>query len=154
LGGAVEQIASQLTPIGKVPLEYWAGKNVFAGIPFTERYQQAPFVFTTIPGLLPALQQIGWANKNKAGEWKMMDNRIHMVGNFLPYLGLLQRAVPGLPKQEKRRQRRMVSTLVSTLGGINFKINTTFEQRNERIRQQIELNLQRRDWRDIELRER
>jgi len=154
VGGPIETVFSQLTPIAKNPVEYWAGKQVFAGIPFTERYQQVPFMFRTIPGLLQALEKIGWAKKNKKGEWKMMDNRIHAVGNLMPFLGVLQRILPGLPKQEKRRQQRYITALVSTLAGINFKINSTFEQRNERIRQEIELNLQRRDWRDIELRER
>jgi hypothetical protein len=51
IGSTIEQIVSQTTPITKVPVEYWAGKQVFAGIPFTERYQQVPAIMKGVPGV-------------------------------------------------------------------------------------------------------
>jgi len=154
IGSTIEQVVSQATPIAKVPVEYWAGKQVFAGIPFTERYQQVPALMERVPGLMHALQQIGWAKRNKKGEWKMQDNRIYLVGNLMPYIGVLQRAIPGLPGREKRKEERYISALISTLAGLSMRMNTRYEQESERVRREIERYVDRRDRRDVDLRTR
>ena len=154
IGSTIEQLVSQATPIAKVPVEYWAGKQVFAGIPFTERYQQVPAIMERVPGLMHALQQIGWAKRSSKGEWKMQDNRIYLVGNLMPYIGVLQRAIPGLPGREKRKQERYVSSLISTLAGLSMRMNTRYEQQSERTRREIERYLDQRDRGDIEWRTR
>jgi len=154
IGSTIEQVVSQATPIAKVPVEYWAGKQVFAGIPFTERYQQVPALMQRVPGLMHALQQIGWAKRSKKGEWKMQDNRIYLVGNLMPYIGVLQRAIPGLPGREKRKQERYISALISTLAGLSMRMNTRYEQESERVRREIERYVDRRDRRDVDLRTR
>ena len=154
IGSTIEQFVSQTTPIAKVPVEYWAGKQVFAGIPFTERYQQVPAVMQKVPGLMNALEQIGWSKRNKQGEWKMQDNRIYLVGNLMPFMGVLQRAIPGLPGREKRKQERYISSLISTLAGLSMRMNTKYEQQSERVRREIERYLNQRDTGDIEWRTR
>lgn len=154
IGSTIEQLVSQATPIAKVPVEYWAGKQVFAGIPFSERYQQVPALMERVPGLMHALQQIGWAQRSKKGEWKMQDNRIYLVGNLMPYIGVLQRAIPGLPGREKRKQERYISALISTLGGLSVRMNTRYEQESERVRREIERHLSRRNQRDVDQRTR
>ena len=154
IGSTVEQLVSQTTPIAKVPVEYWAGKQVFAGIPFTERYQQVPAIMQNVPGLMHALQQIGWAQRSKRGEWKMQDNRIHLIGNLMPFMGVLQRAIPGLPGREKRKQERYISALISTLGGLSIRMNTRYEQQSERVRREIERYIDQRDRADIQYRTR
>jgi hypothetical protein len=154
IGSTIEQFVSQSTPIVKAPVEYWAGKQVFAGIPFTERYQQVPAVMQKVPGLMNALEQIGWSKRNKRGEWKMQDNRIYLVGNLMPFMGVLQRAIPGLPGREKRKQERYISSLISTLAGLSMRMNTKYEQQSERVRREIERYLNQRDTGDIEWRTR
>jgi len=154
IGSTIEQFVSQTTPIAKVPVEYWAGKQVFAGIPFTERYQQVPAIMQNVPGLMHALQQIGWAQRSKQGEWKMQDNRIHLIGNLMPFMGVLQRAIPGLPGREKRKQERYISALISTLGGLSIRMNTRYEQQSERVRREIERYIDQRDRADIQYRTR
>ena len=154
IGSTIEQVVSQATPIAKVPVEYWAGKQVFAGIPFTERYQQVPALMERVPGLMHALQQIGWAKRNKKGEWKMQDNRIYFIGNLMPYIGVLQRAIPGLPGREERKEERYISALISTLAGLSMRMNTRYEQESERVRREIERYVDRRDRRDVDLRTR
>ena len=154
IGSTIEQLVSQTTPIAKAPVEYWAGKQVFAGIPFTERYQQVPAVMQKVPGLMNALEQIGWSKRNKQGEWKMQDNRIYLIGNMMPFMGVLQRAIPGLPGREKRKQERYISSLISTLAGLSMRMNTKYEQQSERVREEIERYLNQRDTGDIEWRTR
>ena len=154
IGSTIEQFVSQASPIGKVPVEYWAGKQVFAGIPFTERYQQVPAIMQNIPGLMHALEQIGWAQRTRQGEWKMQDNRIYLVGNMMPFMGVLQRAIPGLPGREKRKQERYISALISTLAGMSMRMNTRYEQQSERVRREIERYIDQRDRADIQYRTR
>ena len=143
-------VLSSMSPILKVPLEYNAGKQFFKDIPYTGRYQQVPVAWNAIPGLMPALGAINWAEKNSKGEWKMMDSRIAVMDNFMPFIGRLRRMIPN----ETRYQERYIQTLVSTLGGINIRINTPFEQHQERVREDIRRSILYGEKRDIERRQR
>jgi hypothetical protein len=147
---AAQHILSSGSPMIKVPLEYWGGKQFFKGIPYTGRYQQVPTPWEKIPGLMPALNMIGWAEKNNRGEWKMMDSRIAVMDGLMPYIGRLRRMIPN----ESRYQERMIQTLTSTLGGLSIRINTPYEQRMQVIRQMIEDDKEWRDERDIRFRQR
>ncbi len=140
-------VLSSLTPVLKVPAEYWAGRQFFKNIPYTGRYQQVPAAMN-IPGLLPALGAIGWAEKNSKGEWRMTDRNIAVVDGMMPYIGRLRRMIPN----ETRYQERYIQTLVSTLGGLNFRINTPYEQNQVRIRDQIRRGISERDREDLERR--
>lgn len=143
-------VLSSMSPVLKVPLEYNAGKQFFKDIPYTGRYQQVPVAWDAIPGLMPALGAINWAEQNSKGEWKMMDSRIAVLDNFMPFIGRLRRVIPN----ETRYQERYIQTLVSTLGGINIRINTPFEQHQERVREDIRRSLLYGETRDIERRQR
>jgi len=147
---AAQHILSAGSPMIKVPLEYWGGKQFFKGIPYSGRYQQVPVVWGKIPGLMPALSTIGWAEKNNRGEWKMTDQRIAVMDGLMPYIGRLRRAVPN----ERRYQERVVQTLVSTLGGLSVRINTPYEQEMQRIRDVIERDEALQDAEDIRFRQR
>jgi hypothetical protein len=147
---AAQHILSAGSPMIKVPLEYWGGKQFFKGIPYSGRYQQVPVVWRNIPGLMPALSTIGWAEKNNRGEWKMTDQRIAVMDGLMPYIGRLRRAVPN----ERRYQERVVQTLVSTLGGMSVRINTPYEQEMQRIRDIIERDEALQDAEDIRFRQR
>ena len=147
---AAQHILSAGSPMIKVPLEYWGGKQFFKGIPYSGRYQQVPVVWENIPGLMPVLSTIGWAEKNNKGEWKMTDQRIAVMDGLMPYIGRLRRAVPN----ERRYQERVVQTLVSTLGGMSVRINTPYEQEMQRIRDMIERDEALQDAEDIRFRQR
>jgi len=147
---AAQHILSAGSPMIKVPLEYWGGKQFFKGIPYSGRYQQVPVVWENIPGLMPALSTIGWAEKNNRGEWKMTDQRIAVMDGLMPYIGRLRRAVPN----ERRYQERVVQTLVSTLGGMSVRINTPYEQEMQRIRDVIERDEALQDAEDMRFRQR
>ena len=145
-GEALEHLVSSASPMLKVPIEYWAGKQIFGSIPYTGRYQQVPVLHEKVPFLMPALEAIGWARKNSKGEWKMKDDHIAVIDNLLPYLGRWRRVIPN----ERRYQERYIQTLVSTLAGLNVRINTPFDQRNQVIRDSIERSLRQQEARDIE----
>lgn len=147
---AAENILSSGSPMIKVPLEYWGGKQFFKGIPYTGRYQQVPVAWEKIPGLMTALDTIGWAEKNNRGEWKMMDQRIAVMDGLMPYIGRLRRVIPN----ETRYQERMIQTLASTLGGMNVRVNTPYEQQMQRIRDMLERDEEWQDQEDIRFRQR
>jgi len=145
-GRAVEQLVSGFTPMLKAPIEYWAGKQVFASIPYTGRFQKVPSAMSAVPGLMPILGSLGLAEKNSAGDWMMQDFRIGLVDNLLPYIGRLRRVLPS----EERYQERYLQTLLSTLGGVNLRLNTPQMQENALLRREIEEGLRQRDLVDIE----
>ena len=145
-GRAVEQLASGLTPMLKAPVEYWAGKQVFAGIKYTGRFQKVPTTMSKVPGLMPILGSLGFAEKNSAGDWMMQDSRIGLIDNLLPYIGRLRRVLPS----EERYQERYLQTLLSTLAGVSLRLNTPQQQENALLRRQIEESLRQRNLVDVE----
>jgi len=145
-GRAVEQLASGLTPMLKAPVEYWAGKQVFAGIKYTGRFQKVPTTMSKVPGLMPILGSLGFAEKNSAGDWMMQDSRIGLIDNLLPYIGRLRRVLPS----EERYQERYLQTLLSTLAGVNLRLNTPQQQENALLRREIEESLRQRNLVDVE----
>jgi hypothetical protein len=138
-------VLSSLTPVLKVPAEYWAGRQFFKNIPYSGRYQQPPAAMASIPFLMPALGSIGWAKQNREGEWRMTDRNIAFLDGLMPYIGRLRRIIPN----ESRYQERYIQTLVSTLGGLNVRINTPYEQDQVRIRELIQRGMEERDREDI-----
>ena len=146
----LENIISSGTPIVKVPLEYWSGKQVFKGIPYSGRYQQVPQPWRSIPGLMESLGAVGWAERNRKGDWKMLDFRIGLLDGYIPFLGRWRRLIPN----ETRYQERLSQTLISTLAGVNVRFNSRYEQEMERIRRDIKKDLDKQQDRDIMLRER
>jgi hypothetical protein len=122
-----------MAPPLKAPLEIWSGKQVFADIPFTGRFQQVPQVYDNTPGLMELAGMFGKAKKNKRGEWKMRDHDIYVMDQFAPFLGRFRRMVPN----ESRYQRCVMTTWLSQVFGISVRTNDRFEKKNQ-IRQNNE----------------
>ena len=132
-------------PHYKLPIELWAKKRTFADIPFTGRYQQVPTVIEKLPGLMPLLSAFGKAEKNKAGEWKMRDQDIYIIDQLMPVLGRARRLAPN----EEAKQKRIVTTYISTFLGLGFRTNTPQEKRNQLIKDKIKFSQERRDIRAL-----
>ena len=146
--GALQTVASGVTPIIKTPLEAAFGKQIFTGIPFTGRYQQAPAPIASIPGVMEALGAANMAKKNRRGEWRMRDHDIYVVMGLLPTIGLIRRMFPN----EEKYQRNQIRTLLSTLGGVSVQFNTPETQSNWLRNQKYEVLDDRQDRKDLEMR--
>jgi len=140
--------AESAAPPVKVPLEIWAGKQFFADLPFSGRYQQVPHVYDKFPFLMQALDLAGKAKKNKKGEYKMRDQDLYMLDSWMPFLARFRRMLPN----EKRYSRRVASTVVSTVFGTQVRINDPHETRNQMIRNDRAFDEKMRDIIDIEMR--
>jgi hypothetical protein len=140
-GKVMEQMFSSTTPFLKTPIEYWAGKRVFEGIPFREEYVPVPAATRMIPGLMQAAQALGWAKKNDRGEWMMYDNRLAVLDNMMPFIGRLRRVIP----EDEKTQSRWIQSMMSTFGGVSLRLNTPREQRNERVRRKVEREMTQRE---------
>ena len=145
-GKVMEQMFSSTTPFLKTPIEYWAGKRVFEGIPFREEYVPVPAATRMIPGLMQAAQALGWAKKNSKGEWMMYDNRLAVLDNMMPFVGRLRRVIP----EDEKTQSRWIQSVMSMFGGVSLRLNTPREQRNERVRRRVEREMTRQDRLDLE----
>tara|TARA_R110002020_G_scaffold327848_1_gene543805 strand:- start:53 stop:7531 length:7479 start_codon:yes stop_codon:yes gene_type:complete len=121
-----QQIAASTSPIIKTPLEVSFGKNIFTGVAFTGRYQQAPNPITKIEPLMQVLDELGMAEKNFHGDWKMRDHHIFLVNGLLPTISLIRRAWPN----ERKYQRNHLRNVISFLGGVNVNFNTAEVQYN------------------------
>ena len=109
-------------PWVKLPAEIWATKQTFADIPFMERYQQVP-TWGKIPGIMEVLAVMGKAKKAKDGTWVMRDNDIYAVEQFIPFFSRMRRMFPN----EKSKQRRLMTTWISTIFGGGFRVNDHHE---------------------------
>jgi hypothetical protein len=141
----LEQLASSATPFVKVPIEYWAEKKVFAGIPYQDKPVALPAPLRVIPGLKEAAKALGWAKQNRRGEWLINDKKLGVIEGMLPFIGRLRRMIP----EDARTQDTWLQTALSTGAGLSIKINTPRRQRSQRIREQIrksEERRKRRDW--------
>lgn len=135
-------------PWFKLPIELWAGKQTFADIPITGRYQQAP-VWAEIPVLKQVLQSAGILQTNSNGQLKMRDNHIYMLDQFHPMLARIRRLVPN----EEGKQERHFATIINTSLGLGIRMNTPRAQRGQLISDQVEMSQTLRDLRDLQNRE-
>ena len=142
-------VAEGMIPFVKLPVEIWSGKRVFADIPFSGRYQQVPASYGMIPGLMPILESLGKAKKNKRGEYKMRDRDIYIMDQFTPLFGRLRRLFPN----EESKQRRLLSTWISTMTGTGLRTNDPREKLNQWYRLQRQVAKDIEDMADIESRE-
>jgi hypothetical protein len=140
--------AESAAPPVKVPLEIWAGKQFFADLPFSGRYQQVPHVYAKFPFLMDALSLAGKAKKDKKGEYKMRDQDLYMMDSWMPFLSRFRRLLPN----ESRYSRRVASTVVSTVFGTQVRVNDPHETRNQIIRNDRAFDEKMRDLIDIEMR--
>jgi len=141
-------LAESAAPPVKLPLEIWAGKQFFADIPFSGRFQQVPKAFRHMPFLMEALSLAGKAKKNRKGEWKMRDHDIHNMENWVPFLARFRRMLP----DEARYHRRQAASIVSAIFGTQIRINDEFEQRNQQLRNDRAFSKAWQDALDLEMR--
>ena len=137
-------------PTVKLPIEIWSGKQIFADLPFTGRYQQPPPVYTGTPFLMDALGAAGKAQKNRKGDWKMRDHDIYIMDQMMPIFGRFRRLFPN----EDRYQQRVATTWVSQVFGTSLRTNTLEAKQNQMRQDQEEFNNRMRDILDLSLRTR
>ena len=145
-GAAMEQIFSGATPFFKTPIEYWADKKLFAGIPYQDEFVKLPVAFRVIPGMTTSLKMLGWGDKNAKGEWMVNDKKLGILENMLPFIGRLRRIIP----EDEKTQETWIQTMMSTLGGVSVRINTPRRQRSEEIRRSIAKSRERDVWKSFE----
>ena len=140
---------SALPPI-KFPIEHWAGKQTFADIPLTGRFQQAPS-WANMPGLKQALLATGLAKQSQGtGRLVMTDKNIYGFDQFMPMFGRLRRFVPN----ERKKQEAFWTTAINTTFGTGLRVNTPSEIRAQIFRQQRNWADDWRNMKDIEFRSR
>ena len=141
-------VVESALPWFKLPIELWAGKQTFADIPITGRYQQAP-MWARVPVFQQVLEGMGILKRNKKGQLKMRDNHIYMLDQFHPMFGRARRLWPN----EEGKQERWFTTVVNTALGLGLRMNTPRAQRGQRIKDQVEVSQMFRDMVDLERRE-
>jgi hypothetical protein len=139
---ALEQVMSGATPFFKTPIEYWAGKKMFAGIPYRDEFVKLPVAIRSIPGMTTSIKMLGWGDKNSAGDWMINDKKLGIIENMLPFLGRFRRIIP----EDEKTQETWIQTIMSTLGGVSVRINTPRQQRNEEIRRAVAASNERDVW--------
>ena len=139
-------LESAMPPV-KLPIELMMGKQVFGGIPFSDRYQQAP-IWSQAPGIKQALLLTGLAKQSKDGTMVMTDKDIYSVDQFLPLIGRIRRLIPN----ERAKQDAALTTWMNTFLGTGLRVNTPAMKRSEFIRRQRETQKMLQDKIDIELR--
>jgi len=133
---------SAFPPI-KLPFEMWAGKQSFADIPLTGRFQQAP-KWAEIPFLKQALLTTGIADKGLDGRLVMRDKHIYMFDQILPIFGRMRRLYPN----ERRKQSAFATTFINTFFGAGIRVNSSMEQMSQIAKQTRLLEESQRDLRD------
>tara|TARA_R100001530_G_scaffold53733_1_gene39649 strand:+ start:122 stop:6853 length:6732 start_codon:yes stop_codon:yes gene_type:complete len=146
---ALEQITSGASPILKAPLEFFAEKKVYAGIPLKDDWVNMPAAFRHIRGLPEIMKFMSggtWVEKNSTGEWRINGKILNTLENALPYMARWRRIIP----EDRKTQDAWLQTMLSTLGGLSVKINTERLQRGESVRQRIEASEERSSIRNLE----
>jgi hypothetical protein len=133
----------------KAPLEFFAEKKVYAGIPLKDDWVNMPAAFRLIPGLPQIMRSMSggaWVEKNTTGEWRINDKILNSLENAFPYIGRWRKIVP----EDRKTQDAWLQTMLSTLGGLSVKINTERLQRNEAVRQRMKASAERSSMRSLE----
>jgi len=144
---ALEQVVSGTTPFIKAPIEFWAKKKVFAGIPYQDKPVNFPVALRSIPGLKEAAKALGFADQNRRGDWLINDKHLGFIENMLPFISRFRRFIP----EDKKTQDGWLRTMLSSGAGLSVKINTPRLQRSEVIRRRIrraDERSKKRAWRD------
>lgn len=125
-----DYVASMVTPLIKTPIEMKLGTQFYKGIPLTNEMKPVP-AWGKIPGLMPALQAVGVADKGANGKYFMADKDQYLVEQFLPDLARVRRMAPS----DTQTQSKVTAAWISTVLGIRTRINTPAEQQAELDRQ-------------------
>ena len=75
----------------------------------------------------------------------MQDQDIYIVEQLMPILGRARRLAPN----EEAKQKRLITTYLSTFLGLGVRTNTPQEKRNQLIKDRIKHSQDVRDVRDL-----
>jgi hypothetical protein len=123
----------------RLPLETKFNQQAFKNLPLGQYEEEAPKAWQVVPGLMPALDQVGLAKRSKDGTWIMTGEQQYVVGTFLPILSRSQRLAPS----QQRYQDRELATWASFAAGVGLRANTPQERKADRKRQQNEKRQER-----------
>lgn len=145
---SLDKVISNLSPVLKSPIESFAGKQAYSGLPFTDKANPVPASWSAVPGLDQVLGKLGLAMQAKAdfttpngekvkkGDWLMTDRAAYQLEGAIPPLGQVRRLLPG---NEPSFEGRATSTRLAWLLGQNFRTLTPSAQHGEMLRRQTEL---------------
>jgi hypothetical protein len=122
------------TPFVKAPLEWHREKQLYKGVPLSTEQQPVPTAMAVVPGLMPALESLGFAEKAEQG-WTMRDKDLYLVDQYMPAIAKARRLFPNDERFEDRRMASMLSTFL----GVGLRPNTQSEQETELWRQYFDL---------------
>ena len=128
---------SQVSPFIKTPIEYAFGKQFFKGIPLKDEYKPVPSWLEGIPGIFPALNAAGLAQRNADGRWSMKQKNLYVMESMLPAYGKARRLFPA----EEEYSERTLANWLSFGFGAGIRSNTPTERRNEafkRVNRELE----------------
>jgi hypothetical protein len=118
----------------RLPFETHSNVQSFKGLPLSQYEEEAPGAWQAVPGLMPALGQVGMAKRAKDGTWVMTGEQQHVVGTFMPLLSRTQRLAPS----QQRYQDRELATWASFVAGTGLRANTPQERESDRRRKENE----------------
>jgi hypothetical protein len=129
------QLQGMLNPLVKAPIEYMAGRQLFSDVPLTDDYEELPITWTPILPLLrigAELPFVPWDPPKQAedGTWMFRNKDAHLVAQYLPFLAQTRRLLPSEEKYEKR----LWSTAISYMMGVNLRTNTPQDMESEVFR--------------------
>ncbi len=126
---SLNPIASQMTPIIKTPLERIMGHQYFKDIPLTDRKEEMPSAWDSIPGLKGVLEETGIVDR----KGQIAQDDAYTIEQYMPLLARLRRLAPS----EKKYQDRATSTWLSFVG-VPLRTNTDAEKRIEKFRRYLD----------------
>jgi hypothetical protein len=145
IGAVGEALSSMVTPLIKAPVELLTNRNIWKGYNFNGSLEPVPEAFSWVPGLMPALDAMGAAQKTPQGNWVMKDNWLHSMTQLVPTLSQARRLFP----DEERYQHRLLSSWMSFMFGLGLRTNTSWEQQQEMRARYYEQMDKNREMRDI-----
>lgn len=117
------------SPLIKTPIEGTFDTQFFSNLPLSQKQAEPPSAWEKVPGLMPALQAVGWARKDRYGRYTMSGEDAYYVEQALPLLGRFRRLAPS---EEKYQERALTSWL--SFVGIGTRTADTKTQESEMMR--------------------
>lgn len=128
-------LLSSVTPALKTPVETWAGKQAFEGIPLSNEYVEVPETWAWTMPMMQFTPGVDPPVRGENGQWMMRGTDLYKMEQGLPLLGRLRRLFPS----EKKYQDRAWTSWASTVFGQYTMTHTDDAARSEMWRQINEL---------------
>ena len=143
----LQSLASNITPLIKAPYEVAAKRDLWRGRNFPQDWVEVPTIYTMIPGLMPALNIVGGAERKggEDGPWVMKDHDLHGMAQLLPTVMDARRLIGS----EEKYEQRLVSNWISFFSGIGLRTNTKWEQQQQRNSEMWELRKEMKEDRQL-----